>query len=88
MNSFAKTTLVIGFAMVALPLLLFGGMMTSTFIAEGMIATRAMSGIEWVGLPTLTMLVIGTLMIWALVGQQSLDESPTSKAQGLVIKKS
>lgn len=85
MTSIAKTTLIISFAIVALPLLLFGGMMTSTFIAEGMSATRALSGIEWVGLPALTMGVIGTLMIWALFGQQNLDELPSSsKGTGLV----
>ncbi len=82
MNSLAKTTLVIGFAMVALPLLLFGGMMTSTLIAEGMVATRAMGGAQWVGLPTLTMLVIGTLMIWALFGQKNPEELPSSKGAG------
>lgn len=88
MNSLTKTTLVIGFIMVALPLLLFGGMMTSTLIAEGMIATHAMGSVEWVGLPALTMLVIGTVMIWAFFGQQNFDELPNSKVLGLVIDES
>lgn len=88
MNSIAKTTLIIGFAMVAVPLLLFGGMMTNTLIAEGMIATRAMGGALWVALPAVTMLVIGSVMIWALFGQQNLDELPSSKVPGLVMNES
>ena len=63
MDSTTKTALVIAFVVVALLLLLFGvGMVTGTMMSGGMMGSESMSGINWLWLPTLLVVVLGIVL--------------------------
>lgn len=71
MNETNKTALVIAFAVAVLLLLLFaGGTMTGATLSGGMMGNGAMGGISWIWIPTLLMLGLGVLLVWAIFGQK------------------
>lgn len=71
MNETNKTALVIAFAVAVLLLLLFaGGTMTGATLSGGMMGNGAMGGISWIWIPTLLMLGLGVLLVWAVFGQK------------------
>ncbi|BBP03025.1 hypothetical protein TPL01_21910 [Sulfuriferula plumbiphila] len=71
MNATTKTALVIAFSIVIVLLLLFvGGAMTGATLSGGMMGNGAMGGINWMWIPTLLMLGLGALLVWAIFGQK------------------
>ena len=58
-----QDSLVIAFVVVALLLLLYGGgMVTGTMMSGGMMGSESMSGINWLWLPTLLVVVLGIVL--------------------------
>ena len=58
-----QDSLVIAFVVVALLLLLFGGgMVTGTMMSGGMMGSGSMGGISWMWLPTLLVVVLGSVL--------------------------
>ena len=71
MNATNKTALVIAFAVVVILLLLFGGgAMTGATLSGGMMGSGAMGGVSWIWIPTVLMLGLGVLLVWAIVAQK------------------
>ena len=71
MDAAIKTALVIAFAIVALLLLFFGGgMMTGTTMSGGMMGSGSMSGISWMWLPTLLVVVLGVVLFSVIFGKK------------------
>lgn len=71
MNATNKTALVIVFSIVVVLLLLFGGgAMTGATLSGGMMGSGTMGGISWIWIPTLLMLGLGALLVWAIFGQK------------------
>ena len=67
MNATNKTALVIAFAVVVILLLLFGGgAMTGATLSGGMMGNGAMGGVSWIWIPTVLMLGLGVLLVWAI----------------------
>ena len=63
MDATTKPALVIAFVVVALLLLLFGGgMVTGTMMSGGMMGSESMGGISWMWLPTLLVVVLGSVL--------------------------
>ena len=63
MDATTKTALVIAFVVVALLLLLFGGgMVSGTMMSGGMMESESMGGISWMWLPTLLVVVLGSVL--------------------------
>ena len=71
MNATTKTALIIAFTFVVALLLLFGGgAMTGATLSGGMMGNGAMGGISWMWIPTLLMLGLGAVLVWAIFGQK------------------
>ena len=67
MNATNKTALVIAFAVVVILLLMFGGgAMTGATLSGGMMGNGAMGGVSWIWIPTVLMLGLGVLLVWAI----------------------
>ena len=70
-NTTTKTALFIAFAIVVVMLALFGGgTMTGATLSGGMMGNGAMGGISWMWIPTLLMLSLGAVLVWAIFGQK------------------
>lgn len=71
MNVTTKTVLLIAVALVVVMLLLFGGgTMTGVTMSGGMMGNGAMGGLSWMWIPTLLMLGLGAVLVWAIFGQK------------------
>ena len=55
---------------VVLFLLFDGGAVAETAISDEMIGSGVMAGINWMWIPTLLMLSLGTLFVWVTSGQE------------------
>ena len=70
MNTTNKTALVIVFSIVVVLLMLFGGgAMTGATLSGGMMGNGAMGGISWIWIPTVLMIGLGAVLVWAIFGQ-------------------
>lgn len=71
MNTTNKTALVIVFSIVVVLLMLFGGgAMTGATLSGGMMGNGAMGGISWIWIPTVLMIGLGAVLVWAIFGQK------------------
>ena len=71
MNATNKTALVIVFSIVVVLLMLFGGgAMTGATLSGGMMGNGAMGGISWIWIPTVLMIGLGAVLVWAIFGQK------------------
>ena len=71
MDATSKTALVIASVAVALLLLLFGGgIATGTVISGGMTGSASASGMIWMWLPTLFVVVLGVVLFSNIPGKK------------------